>query len=207
MALRARTLIADDHELLRRAVKTTLDAEPDFEVVAEAADGAEAIDAVLRERIDLAIVDITMPKVNGINVVREIALQRPQTRVVVLTMHEREDLLQQALEAGAAGYVVKSAAPTDLVAAARAALRGDVATYPARLRQRAADPQDEGLTEREVEVLQLVAEGHTNAEIGRTLHISPKTVARHRANTLAKLGMRDRVELTRYAIRRGLIEP
>ena len=199
--VRARTLIADDHGLLRQAVRATLDAEPDFEVVAEAADGADAIELALRLDIDLAVIDVTMPKINGIAVVRQLTAHRPQMRLVVLTMHEREDLLQQALDAGAAAYVVKSAAPTDLVRAARAALRGEVMDHPG------TPGSTESLSDRELEVLQLVAEGHSNREIGKILSISPKTVARHRANTLSKLGMRDRVELTRYAIRRGLIQP
>jgi DNA-binding NarL/FixJ family response regulator len=213
--LKARTLIADDHGLLRQAVRSTLDAEPDFEVVAEAADGADAIELALRLDIDLAVIDITMPKVNGISVLRHLASHRPETRLLVLTMHEREDLLPQAKEAGAAAIVVMSAAPKELVKAARAALRGKVMTYPGELGSRAAQPvvseqpmeSGEALSERELEVLQLVAEGHSNKEIGKVLSISPKTVARHRANTLAKLGMSDRVELTRYAIRRGLIQP
>jgi DNA-binding NarL/FixJ family response regulator len=205
--LKARTLIADDHALLRQAVRTTLEAHTDFEVVAEADDGADAIDKALKMEVDLVIVDISMPKINGIHVTRHLAAHRPQTRVLVLTMHEREDLLHQAMQAGASGYVVKSAAPKDLVEAARAALRGDV-VYPGTLGSHApGDDESDGLSERELEVLKLVAEGSTNPEIGKILSISPKTVARHRSNMLAKLGMRDRVELTRYAIRRGLIEP
>lgn len=212
--LKARTLIADDHALLRQAARATLDAQADFEVVAEAQDGEEAVAHALRLDLDLVVADISMPKINGIDVARHVTEQRPHVRVVILTMHEREDLLYRALQAGASGYVVKSAAPAELLEAARAALRGDVFMYPGALRakaetylqggERADDP--DGLSERELEVLKLVAEGRTNQEIGSVLTISPKTVARHRANMLTKLGMSDRVELTRYAIRRGLIE-
>lgn len=211
--LKARTLLADDHAILREAVRTTLDAQPDFEVIAQAADGAEAIALALEHEIDLVVMDISMPRVTGIDAARRIVEHRPATRIVFLTMHEREDLLFQALQAGASGYVVKSAAPADLLDAARAALRGETFLYPRDLRHLAStylaegEDDSDGLTAREREVLKLVAEGHTNDEIGAILLISPKTVARHRANTLAKLGMSDRVELTRYAIRRGLIEP
>lgn len=213
--LKARTLIADDHAILRQAVKATLDAQADFEVVAEAGDGAQAVELALRLDIDLAVMDISMPRMTGIDAARRILEQRPETRIVFLTMHEHEDLLSRALAAGASGYVVKSAASRDLLSAARAALRGETFLYPQDLHavaeghgSRSADgAASDELSDREREVLKLVAEGHTNEQIGAILHISPKTVARHRANTLAKLGMRDRVELTRYAIRRGLIEP
>ena len=215
--LKARVLLADDHALLREAVRGLLDGQPDFEVVAEADDGAEAVQAALREDVDLAVLDISMPKVTGIDAARHITEQRPGTRVIMLTMHDSEDLLFRALKAGASGYVVKSAAGKDLVEAARGALRGEVfllpremcalaASYLAAIEEGAEDPPDV-LSNREIEVLKLVAEGHSNEEIGEILVISARTVARHRANTLSKLGMTDRVELTRYAIRRGLVEP
>ena len=158
-----------------------------------------------------------MPVLNGISASRHITEQRPDTRVVMLTMHDTEDLLFDALRAGASGYVVKSAATKDLVEAARAALRGAVMLYPREM-QRLADSYlgalrdgsevpPEPLSGREQEVLKLVAEGHTSESIAALLQISPHTVSRHRANIFEKLGMSDRVELTRYAIRRGLVEP
>lgn len=215
--LKARVLVADDHALLREAVRGLLDGQPDFEVVAEADDGAEAVQSALRHDVDLAVLDISMPKLTGIDAARHITEQRPGTRVIMLTMHDSEDLLFRALKAGASGYVVKSAAGKDLVEAARGALRGEVFLLPREMRALAAsylDALEEGaeeppdvLSDREVEVLKLVAEGHSNEEIGEILVISARTVARHRANTLSKLGMTDRVELTRYAIRRGLVEP
>lgn len=215
--LKARVLVADDHALLREAVRGLLDGQPDFEVVAEADDGADAVQAALHEDVDLAVLDISMPKLTGIDAARHITEQRPGTRVIMLTMHDSEDLLFRALKAGASGYVVKSAAGKDLVEAARGALRGEVfllpremralaASYLTALEEGAEEPPDV-LSDREIEVLKLVAEGHSNEEIGEILAISARTVARHRANTLSKLGMTDRVELTRYAIRRGLVEP
>lgn len=215
--LKARVLVADDHALLREAVRGLLDGQPDFEVVAEADDGADAVQAALHEDVDLAVLDISMPKLTGIDAARHITEQRPGTRVIMLTMHDSEDLLFRALKAGASGYVVKSAAGKDLVEAARGALRGEVfllpremralaASYLTALEEGAEEPPDV-LSDREIEVLKLVAEGHSNEQIGEILAISARTVARHRANTLSKLGMTDRVELTRYAIRRGLVEP
>ncbi len=215
--LKARVLIADDHVLIREALAAVIDAQPDFQIVAHANDGAEAIAAALSDHIDLALLDISMPKVSGIDAARHIAEHRPDTRVVFLTMHETEDLLFRALQAGASGYVVKSAATGDLIEAARAALRGEVLLYPREMRALAESYTEalraghelppEPLSHREREVLKLVAEGHSSDEIAAVLGISVKTVARHRANIFAKLGMSDRVELTRYAIRRGLIEP
>jgi DNA-binding NarL/FixJ family response regulator len=215
--LKARTLIADDHTLMREGVRAVLDAQPDFDVVAEAADGAEAVGLALRTDIDLAILDVSMPRMTGVHAAGEIARHRPAVKILILTMHESEQLFYDALRAGAAGYVVKSAAGVDLVEAARAALRGELflnsdmlselsATYLDAVKRGEERPPG-ALTDRETEVLKLLAEGHTSEQIGDVLVISAKTVARHRSNILAKLGMHDRVELTRYAIRRGLIEP
>jgi DNA-binding NarL/FixJ family response regulator len=215
--LTARVLIADDHVLLREALAAVIDDQPDFDVVAQADDGAAAIELALREDIDLALLDISMPKLTGIDAARHISAHRPATRVVFLTMHEDTDLLYQALRAGASGYVVKSAGTHELIEAARAALRGRVVLYPREMRALAksflaavADGQESApdvLTDREQEVLKLVAEGHSSDQVAAILHISAKTVARHRQNIFAKLGMSDRVELTRYAIRRGLVTP
>jgi DNA-binding NarL/FixJ family response regulator len=213
----ARLLLADDHAMVRRGLRLVLDAEPDLRVVAEAGDGIEALDQARSIELDLAILDVSMPRMTGLQVAAELAALRPELRVLMLSMHESEQYLFEALKAGASGYVLKSAADRDLVEACRAALRGQPFLYPSAVavlirdfleRARAGDaaPADP-LTPRELQVVKLIAEAHTNAQIAAALQISAKTVERHRENLMAKLGMRDRVELTRYAIRRGLIEP
>ena len=215
--LKTRILLADDHAVVRRGLRLVLDAEPDLEVAAEAGDGAEAVRLALSDGIDLAVIDITMPRMTGLQAARELHRRRPGLPILMLSMHENERYLYEALKAGASGYVVKTVADTDLVEACRAAIRGERFLYPGAMtpliadylrRARNDEPlREEPLTARELEVLKLVAEGQTNRDIARALVISEKTVERHRANILEKLGMRDRVELTRYAIRRGLIEP
>jgi DNA-binding NarL/FixJ family response regulator len=191
-----------------------LDLEPDLDVVAEAADGQAAVAMALKDGIDLAILDISMPRLTGLQVARQLKAHRPSLRVLLLSMHDNERYLLEALEAGASGYVLKSAADRDLVAACRAAMRGEPFITPAALSalvrerlDRAARGEDvppNPLTPRETEVVKLVAEGHSSAEIAGILAISEKTVERHRANVLEKLELRDRVALTRYAIRSGL---
>jgi DNA-binding NarL/FixJ family response regulator len=213
--LKARVLLADDHAMVRRGLRMILDAESDLEVVAEAGDGAEAIELAVGEEVDLAVLDITMPRLTGLQAARELAQRRPETKVLMLSMHDNEEYLFEALRAGAAGYVLKSAVDRDLVEACRATLRGETFLYPgavtalvrAHLERGDDDAEFDPLTPRESEVVKLVAEGMTTREIAEALFISPKTVERHRANVLEKLGMRDRVDLTRYAIRRGLVEP
>ena len=212
--LRAKILLADDHEMVRDGLGLVIDAAPDLEVTAVASDGVEALRAALADRFDLAVLDVSMPRMTGIQVVRELARQRPDLRVLMLSMHDNEQYFFEALKAGASGYVLKSAANRDLIEACRAALRGETFIYPpaaqALIRDYAEDdgsgPPPDPLTPREQEVVKLIAEGHTSDEIGELLVISSKTVDRHRANVLEKLGMRNRVELTRYAIRRGLVE-
>lgn len=212
-----RILLADDHQLVRRGVRMILDSEPDLAVIAEAGDGAEAVAKAKQERPDLAILDIAMPRMTGLQAARELTRQIPGIRVLMLTMYDNEQYLFEALKAGASGYVLKSVADRDLVEACRAAMRGEPFLYPgavtalirdylARARQGERVP-DSVLTPREEEIVKLIAEGHSSKEIAETLVISVKTVDRHRANVLAKLGMRDRLELTRYAIRAGLVEP
>jgi len=213
----ARLLIADDHVMVRRGLRLILDHEPDLRVVAEASDGAEALARVLETEIDLAVLDVSMPRMTGLQATAELARLHPEVRVLMLSMHDNEQYLFEALKAGASGYVVKTAADRDLVDACRAALRGEPFLYPSAVaalirdfleRARTGETvPEEPLTPRELEVVKLVAEAHTSAEIAELLHISPKTVERHRENVMAKLAMRDRVELTRYAIRRGLVEP
>ena len=212
-----RILLADDHALVRRGVRLILDAEPDLEVVAEAGDGAEAVELAREHRPDLAVLDISMPRMTGLQAARELRRRTPETRLLMLSMHDNEQYFFEALKAGASGYVLKSAADEDLVTACRAAMRGESFLYPGvtstlvrdylqRMRRGERVPNSV-LTPREEEVVKLIAEGSSSKEIAALLTISLKTVERHRANVLAKLGLRDRVELTRYAIRSGLVEP
>jgi len=209
-----RLLIADDHGVVRGGLRLLLERQGDMEVVAEAADGAEAVELALAHRPDLCILDVQMPKLTGLQATREIRAQLPDMTVLILSMHDDERYLFEALKAGAGGYVLKAQADTDLVDAVRALQRGEPfltsAAQRSLVRAWIADDATgpaEPLTPREQEVLKLIAEAYTNREIGEILHLSAKTVESHRGNLLRKLGMRDRVELVRYAIRRGLIEP
>jgi len=211
--LKTRILIADDHAVVRRGLSMVLDAAPDLEVVAEVGDGAEAVERALQGDVDLAILDVTMPRRTGLQAARELARQRPQLRVLMLSMHDQEAYCFEALKAGASGYVLKTVADRDLVEACRAAMRGEPFLTPPTIRTLLRSYLDDPgrhartLSDREEEVTKLVAESYTSEEIGRILSISPRTVDRHRENILAKLGMRDRLELTRWAIRHGLVEP
>jgi len=212
-----RILLADDHALVRGGLKLVLDAEPDLAVVAEADDGAAALEVGIREEIDLAVLDVSMPRLTGLQVASELHKRRPELRTLMLSVHDNEQYFFEALKAGASGYVLKSAANRDLIEACRAAMRGEPFIYPAAASalvrdylERAARGEEaptDPLTPRELEVTKLIAEGLTSDEIGETLVIAKNTVDRHRDNILEKLGMRNRVELTRYAIKRGLVEP
>lgn len=212
-----RVLLADDHVLVRRGVRLILDQEPDFEVVAEADDGHEAVQLVRELEIDLAILDVAMPRMTGLQAAREISRRPAPPRLLMLSMHDNEQYFFESLKVGACGYVLKSVADRDLLDACRAAMRGESFLYPGaesalvrdyleRLRRGERLPRAV-LTPREDEVVKLIAEGNSSRDIARLLTISVKTVDRHRENVLAKLGMRDRTELTRYAVRVGLIEP
>jgi DNA-binding NarL/FixJ family response regulator len=199
-----RILIADDHAIVRSGLRLLLDRQPDMEVVAEAGDGVEAIEQTLSARPDLAILDVGMPRLTGLQATRKIKAHAPSTGVLVLSMHDDERYLIEALQAGAGAYVLKREADQELVAAARA-----VAAGQQPLRQQVGDVAEgpgDRLTPREREVVKLIAEAHTNRQIADVLHLSEKTVESHRGNVLRKLGMRDRVELVRYAIREGLLE-
>jgi DNA-binding NarL/FixJ family response regulator len=210
-------LVADDHSIYRRGLRGLLDREADLRVVDEVADGAAAVDRALAGDVHLALLDVSMPRMTGLQAAREITRRSEEVRVLILSMHDNEHFFFEALEAGASGYVLKTAADRDIVDACRAAMRGEPFLYPGavralvrdyleRARQGEAAPKDP-LTPREQEIVKLIAEAHTNDQIAELLVISKKTVERHRANILEKLGMSDRVELTRYAIRRGLVEP
>ena len=210
-----RILIADDFAIVREGLKKVLNAKPDLEVVAEAEDGREAVDKALKEDVHLAILDVSMPRMTGIQAAAELQKRKPGLKTLMLSMHDSEQFLFEALKAGASGYVLKSGADTDIVDAVRAAMRGDSYLYPSAVTTLVRDYVERGgrgeeqfdvLTPRELEVLKLIAEAYTNKQIADALFISIKTVERHRQNILDKLGMRDRVELTRYAIRRGLIQ-
>jgi DNA-binding NarL/FixJ family response regulator len=211
--LKTRILLADDHALVRHGLRMVLNAAPDLEVTAEAGDGAEAVELGLREDLHLAVLDVMMPRKTGLQAAAELSRRRPELKLLMLSMHDSEQYLFEALKAGASGYVLKTAADRDLVEAVRAAMRGEPFLYPAAVtalirdylvrEETPADP----LSPRELEVVKLIAEAFTSDQIAQQLSISRRTVDRHRENILAKLGMRDRVELTRYAIRRGLIDP
>jgi DNA-binding NarL/FixJ family response regulator len=215
--LKTKILLADDHTVVRRGLRMVLDAEPDLEVVAEANDGAEAVELALAQDVDLVILDVTMPRLTGIQAASRLTQAKPQLRTLILSMHDNERYFFEALRAGASGYVLKSVADRDLVEACRATMRGEPFIYAGAVKalvrdylKRAASGEElpeDPLTPRESEIVKLIAEGHTSREIAELLVISDKTVERHRANVLDKLGMRDRVDLTRYAIRRGLTQP
>jgi DNA-binding NarL/FixJ family response regulator len=209
-----RVLVADDHGIVRAGIKLLLERQADLDVVAEAEDGVDAVEQALAARPDLCILDVGMPRMTGLQAAREIRSQIPGVRVLMLSMHDDEHYLFEALKAGASGYVLKREADQDLVGAVRAVGRGEAfltnAAERSIIRQWMADGAEGPvipLTPREEEVVKLIAEAFTNAQIAAILHVSEKTVESHRANVLRKLGMRDRVELVRYAIRRGLVEP
>jgi DNA-binding NarL/FixJ family response regulator len=217
--LKIRVLLADDHEVVRSGLRMVLDAESDIEVVAEAGDGSQALELALagEDEVDLTILDVSMPRMTGLQAAAELHRHSPEMRILMLSMHDNEQYFFEALKAGASGYVLKTAANRDLVEACRACMRGEAFLYPPAVAtlvrdyldgaRRGEAPPEDPLTARELEVVKLIAEGHTSEEIAAALVLSKKTVERHRANVLGKLGMRNRVDLTRYAIRRGLVEP
>jgi two-component system response regulator NreC len=213
-----RILIAEDHAIVREGIRMILATQPDFEVIGEAADGAEALVLVDDLHPDVVVMDISMPGMNGVDATRAIRKTHPEVHVLILTMHEEESFVFQLLQLGASGYVLKRAAATDLVDAVRAASRGEAFLYPAVARSLVQDylenvrtgrrsPRQDGLTDREREVLVLIAEGLTNAQIADKLFISVKTVQTHRTHIMEKLDLHDRGHLVRYAVRKGLIQP
>jgi DNA-binding NarL/FixJ family response regulator len=211
-----RILVADDHPIVRSGLQRVIDAQADMKIVAEAEDGAEAVKKALAEDVHLAILDVSMPKTTGIQAAEELHKRKPELKTLMLSMYDSEQFLFESLKAGASGYVLKSNADQDIVEAVRRTMRGQSFLYPSAIstlvkdfveRGRPEEEQFDILTPRELQVLKLIAEAYTSKEIAQELVISVKTVERHRQNILDKLGMSDRVELTRYAVRRGLIQP
>jgi DNA-binding NarL/FixJ family response regulator len=213
---RIRVLLADDHAIVREGIRLCLESLGDIDVVAEAEDGHEAVRLVGQLSPNVAVLDVSMPKLNGIEALRQIKRDHPRTAVVMLSMHDSEAYVAQALHAGASGYVLKRTGPQELAAAVRAAHGGDVYLHPAVAKRVVAGylqtsggnpaPPHERLTPREREVLQLAAEGMTTREIAEHLVVSLKTAEHHRASAMAKLDIHNQTELVKYAIRTGLIE-
>ncbi len=212
-----RVLLADDHTILRAGLRMMLDAQPDIEVVGEASDGRQALAEAQRLQPHVVLMDITMPEMNGIEATRQVKRALDSTRVLILTMHENEEYLFQVLRAGASGYILKEAAGTELISAIRIVFSGRfymspsaqsmmVGDYLQRVRSGEERDSYSALTEREREILKLVAEGHTNNQIAERLFISPKTVDTHRTHIMDKLNLHSRAELVKYAMRRGLLE-
>lgn len=211
-----RILIADDHGVLRAGLRALLNAEPDLEVVGEAADGDEALRLTRTLQPDIVLMDVSMPGCGGIEATRRLKELRSDVRVLILTVHEDSGLLQEAIRAGASGYILKRAAESELVNAIQAVWRGDLYVHPAMTRALFAStihaPADnqvaiETLTPREVEVLRLIAQGHTNRQMADLLTLSVRTIESHRANMMQKLDLHSRVELVRYAMKHGLFRP
>ncbi len=212
-----RLLLVDDHEVVRTGLRMLLESQPEMDIVAEASTAAEALNVVASQPIDVVVMDITLPDLSGIEATRLIKQRHPDIAVVALTIHDDEQYFFEMLQAGASAYVPKRAAPDDLISAIRAARSGEIYLYPSLakalvsdfLTRRQTEPEEEGsmesLTPREQEVLELLAEGSSNDEIAEQLDISPHTVARHRENLMRKLGLHNRSELVKYAIRKGII--
>ncbi|MCE7979902.1 MAG: DNA-binding response regulator [Caldilinea sp. CFX5] len=217
--MKIRLLLVDDHQIVRAGLRMLFQAEPDMEIVGEASSGSEALPAVATLQPDVVIMDVAMPGMNGIEATRRIRELSPHTAVLALTMHEDEQYFFAMLNAGAAGYIPKRAAPDDLVSAIRVVHQGNVFLYASLARFLVKDvlgrsttetgeapPPVATLTTREQEVLTCIAEGQTNREIAETLVISPKTVERHREHIMSKLNLHNRAELVKYAIAKGIIK-
>ena len=212
-----RVLVVDDHTLIRQGFVGLLESQPDIEVVAEAGSAPDALAAATRLAPDVVLMDVSMPGTSGLEATRSIRARSPATRVLILTIHDREDYLYEALRAGASGYVLKGADVQELLRAVRSAARGEMYLYPGATKTLIEDyvrsvrggpdrdPYD-GLTEREREVLRLIAQGQTTAEIATQLVLSPHTVQSHRDHVMAKLDLHSKAALIKYAIARGLIE-
>jgi len=212
---RTRIILADDHDVVRRGLQALLESEPDFHIVGEAKDGLEAAELVERLRPDVLVLDVVMPGLSGLEVIRRACRTSPHTRVVVLSMYDTQAYVLEALRAGAGAYVLKRSTSEELIRAIREVVNGQFyVSYPLSRRaieayaKRAEDiflDSYESLTNREREVLQLVAEGCSSSEIAGRLFISPRTVEGHRASIMRKLGLHSKTDLIRYALRRGIL--
>lgn len=213
---RIRILVADDHTLIRRGIVGLLNAQPDMRVVDEAGTGEEAVTKAKTGSFDVVLMDIGMPGISGLEATQAIKGQLPDVQVLILTMHDREDYLFRALRAGASGYVLKGADIQDLLMAVRSVFRGEVYLFPPVAKKLLADyirrvdkgedlASYDGLTEREREILRMIAEGGTAAQVAEAMCLSIHTVQSHRDNIMAKLGLHNRAQLVKYAIRKGLI--
>jgi NarL family two-component system response regulator LiaR len=204
-----RVLVADDHGVVREGLRSFLALQDDIEVVGEAGDGEEALEAVRRLGPDVALMDLVMPRMDGIEAIRHIRAESPQTRVIVLTSFVDEDKMLPAVRAGAAGYLLKDVEPQELVTAIRTVHGGAALLHPAvvaELVREATTPRGDGLTEREREVLALIARGRANKAIAFELGVSEKTVKTHVSNILGKLNLTDRTQAALYAVREGLVD-
>jgi two-component system, NarL family, response regulator NreC len=210
-----RILLADDHGILRAGLRNLLNADPDLEVIGEAADGVQVVEMAEQSCPDLILMDISMPNMGGIEVLEYLHGKMPTCKVLMLTIHEDESLLKKALRAGASGYLIKRAAESELINAIRMVMQGDIYIHPAMTRallrdivpELASKPAaDNTLTHREAEILRLVARGYTNNQIAHKLSISARTVEGHRANLMGKLDLHSRVELVEYAEQHGLLD-
>lgn len=213
-----RLLLVDDHDVVRTGIKMLLESQNDLIIVGEASNGAQAISMSRSLQPDVIVMDLTLPDISGIEVTRQLKAEKPEQAIIALTIHEDEQYFFEMLQAGASGYVPKRAAPDDLVAAIRTVYQGEIYIYPSlakslvadylgRTGQETGDNTFAGLTSREVVVLKLVAEGLSNEKIGEHLAISKHTVARHREKIMRKLGLHNRSDLVKYAIRKGMINP
>lgn len=209
-----RVLIADDHGVLRAGLRALLKTEEDLQVVDEAADGETALRLASRLRPDIVLLDLSMPGPGGIEVTRKLKEMLPATRVLILTVHEDETLLREALKAGASGYIIKRAVESELISAIHAVSRGEIYVHPAMTKWLLKGPAPAApkrrdpatLTPREIEVLRLIVQGHTNSQIAEVLTLSVRTIESHRANLMGKLGLQSRVELVRYAVKNKLLD-
>ncbi len=210
-----RVVVVDDHTLIRQGIVGLLSSQPDIEVVGQAGSGQEAIAAAAAHSPDVVLMDVSMPGLSGLDATREIRSRQPDVQVLILTIHDREDYLYQALRAGASGYVLKGADVQDLLAAVRSAQRGEVYLYPSVTKALVADflrrgsdgdPAADSLTDREREILTLIAQGRTTAEIAADLFLSPHTVQSHRDHIMTKLDLHSKAALIKYAISKGLID-
>ena len=211
-----KVLITDDHAIVREGLQAVLSVQPDVEILGEATNGEEAVSKARELQPDIVLMDITMPGMNGLEATRLIKKENPEMKILVLTMHEEDDYFYRILEAGASGYFIKGGSFTELLSALRAVWHGDVFIYPSMAKKLLSNYLEgvksgqevekyKKLTDREREILRLVADGKTNQEVAEQLFISPTTVQTHRAHMMAKLGLHNRTELIKYAIRHGFV--